>query len=239
MNIGDIYAQTLAASSSAADLILVTPDKYTGFTKSEYDRNIVGFVFNTIGDEVVNLQSDITDHYVEDNTSRQDHIALRPITITVSGFIGELNNVVPDDLLPVKEALDRLSAIDSYVPSVTITARKAYNVAAQIYALSAKIQDAGKIKKKKKIQSKQEQAFNELYTFWATRRLFYVSTPYGQFANMAIQNIQAVQNAETKTISDFTVTFKEIKYASTQLKAKTTEADPRVSFDTPINMGSV
>ena len=239
MNIGDLYAQTLAATSAAADLILITPDKYTGFTKSDYDRKTVGFLFQTVGDEVVNLQSDITDHYVEDNTSKQDHIALKPITVTISGFIGELNNVVPDELLPVKQALNRLDAIDSYVPSITITARRAFNTAEQIFSLGTKIKDAGKILLKEKIQTKQEQAFNEIYSMWKTRTLFYVATPYGQFERMAIQSMQATQSADSKSISDFSITFKEIKYSSTQLVAKTIETDPRVSFDTPVNIKNV
>lgn len=46
MNIGGLYAETLAAASSAANLILVTPDKYTGFTPSTQDRSSRGLFSN-------------------------------------------------------------------------------------------------------------------------------------------------------------------------------------------------
>ena len=41
-----------------------------------------GFVFDSEGDTTVNLSADITDHYLEDNTSVQDHIAIKPKRVT-------------------------------------------------------------------------------------------------------------------------------------------------------------
>lgn len=46
--------------------------------------------FNTVTDDTVNFQSNITDNWVENNTAIQDHIAISPITITMRGLIGEL-----------------------------------------------------------------------------------------------------------------------------------------------------
>lgn len=59
---------------------------------------IGGFLFDIPGDEWVQLTSDITDHYVENNTSIQDQIALQPEQITVKGFVAELviGSAVPD-----------------------------------------------------------------------------------------------------------------------------------------------
>ena len=69
---------------------------WKGILENEKDKNSQrGFLFNILGEEVVTLTADATDHYVEDNSAIQDHIALKPITITLHGYIGEVNNVPP------------------------------------------------------------------------------------------------------------------------------------------------
>ena len=213
MNIGDLYAQTLLASSNAADLILATPENYTGFTPSNRSRSAVGYKFQVITDENVSLNSDITDHYAEDNTARQDHIALRPVVITVAGFVGELNNVVPEQLEIAKEAVDRLGILSAYIPSITNTARRAFNTAQQIYSVGEKLVNATGAALGVRAETKQQKAFRELYEAWQNRTLFYVSTPFGQFPNMAIQSIVGNQNPDTKMVSDFSVTFKQLRFA--------------------------
>lgn len=53
-------------------------------------NDILLSVFDIASTSSVELNSDITDYYVEDNTPVQDHIALKPKTITISGYQGEL-----------------------------------------------------------------------------------------------------------------------------------------------------
>ena len=238
MNISELYATTLAAANAAADLIMVSPDSYTGFADMDTSvRTTKGFLFQIVGDETVNLSSDITDHYVENNSSLQDHISLRPITITVSGFVGELTNVVPDSLLIAKNVVDRLGTLQAYVPSLTNTARRAFNLAQQVYSLSEKVIKAGAIAFGVEVQTAQEKAFAELYRYHTNRTLFYVATPFGQFESMAIQNIIANQSPDSKSISDFTITFKQVKFAQTKTISK--QSSSRVGFSQPVNMGNI
>ena len=58
--------------------------------KPHYDNNILLSVFDIAKDWTVELNSNITDYYTENNTPVQDHIALAPKRITVSGYQGEL-----------------------------------------------------------------------------------------------------------------------------------------------------
>jgi len=234
MNIGDLYSESLAAVNAATDLILVSPEKYTGFTESTLSKNTVGFKFQIVGDEVLNLQSDITDHYAEDNSSIQDHIALRPIRFTVSGFIGELTNEVPDALEAVKETADRLGTLSYYLPSISNTAQRIYNTAIQVYQLGQKIKNAGAVSASVKVQTKQEKAYQDLEKLWRNRTLFWVATPYGQFSNMAIENISVTQSADSKFISDFSITFKEVKFSKVSLATK--DQSGRIS-DIVVNKG--
>ena len=45
---------------------------------------ISGFLFDVAEDDEFSLQSEITDHYVEDNSAMQDNWAIRPEEITLT-----------------------------------------------------------------------------------------------------------------------------------------------------------
>lgn len=51
---------------------------------------IAGFVFNIPQEEEINLRSEITDHFVEDNTAINDEIALKPEEFTLRGLVAEV-----------------------------------------------------------------------------------------------------------------------------------------------------
>lgn len=53
---------------------------------------IAGFLFNIEEENAVSLQSQISQHYVEDNTTVADQIALAPREYTVRGLVAELVN---------------------------------------------------------------------------------------------------------------------------------------------------
>lgn len=58
---------------------------------TENSNNIIPLsIFDIAKDWSAELTSDITDYYVEDNTPVQDHIALKPKIVTISGYQGEL-----------------------------------------------------------------------------------------------------------------------------------------------------
>lgn len=83
--------QALIFSNKEPQFDEVDPTNYdlTGIN-SDLDSN-TGFIFDLKKDYKFNLQSDITDHYVEDNVAIQDHVALKPITLEVSGVIAEVD----------------------------------------------------------------------------------------------------------------------------------------------------
>ena len=223
MNLGNLYAGALGAVSTASDLILVSTDQTYGIKSMGVVEET--FLFHIIGEQAVNAQSDITDHYVENNTALQDHIAIRPTNVTVSGYIGELNNVVPKALLPLKQAVDRLGILDGYLPAITNTALRAYNTASQAYAAAQKASSAyKKITGAGVEQTKQQVAYAYFYNRFLNRQLFQVQTPYGMFDSMAIQSLRVTQTEGDKNQSDFEITFKKIKMAQTLLTSKKTLA---------------
>ena len=90
-------------------------------------------LFHYEGEQGAAAQYDITDHFVEDNTARQDQIATRPIVVRTEGFIGELNDVAPFFLQPLQILAQKLSVIGAYTPQLTQSAQLAYNEAFAAY----------------------------------------------------------------------------------------------------------
>ena len=67
--------------------------------------NIGYFIFDIDGTTTHTLESDITDHYTENNTAIQDHWALKPEKITLKNYQGEL---VTNSLIPILTAKTQL-----------------------------------------------------------------------------------------------------------------------------------
>lgn len=53
------------------------------------NTGIAGFKFHIPEREQIKMQSDVTDHYIDTNNAVQDHIARKPVTITLTGLEGE------------------------------------------------------------------------------------------------------------------------------------------------------
>ena len=48
------------------------------------------FIFDTVISEEYTRQADITDQYVENNSTIQDHYAIKPAELTIKGFVAEV-----------------------------------------------------------------------------------------------------------------------------------------------------
>lgn len=232
------------AAVGLSNLILVSPQKTVGYQPQNapsYANNTAAqppaLLFNYEGEQTVTLTSDVTDHYIENNTAIQDQVALKPEVITTSGFVGELNDVAPAALIPVQVIAEKLVAIGGYTPQISETAALAYANAFQLYQVSqnlantavsswASLTGAGGLSvingsgvQTQENQTKQQTYFQQFYGYWKNRTLFTVQTPWAVFQDMIIQNLRAVQDAETRMITDFEVTFKLMRFASSQIQS--------------------
>lgn len=239
-------APITTAATSLSNLILVTPQADEGYqplnkpdpTGQPSERpQPPALLFHYEMENAVNLMSDITDHYVEDNTAVQDQIALMPEIVTTEGYIGELNDVVPKALRPLKFIADKLTALTAYAPRQTVTAQLAYAQAFFLYQTASSVADsavsawstlAGGVNGGQEVvpgsgvlraggpQNRQQTMFQQFYGYWKRRTLFTVQTPWAIFQNMAIKDVVPVQSGETRQITSFKVTFKMIRTAATQ-----------------------
>jgi len=229
-----------------SNLILVTPQQNVGIQAQNapsYEKNVEEqpptLLFNYNGEESVQIDSDITDHYIENNSAIQDQIALKPITYTVEGFVGELNDIVPKALAPLKIAADKLTTISAYTPGLSTTALLAYTNALQAYQVAKAVKNnavaawssinggggssiinGGGIQNKPN-QTQQQIYFQQIASYIKNRTLFTVQTPWAIFQDMAIMSFKAIQSGETRMITDFKITFKMLQFATTQLVGNT------------------
>ena len=230
-----------------SNLILVSPQSTIGYQaqnfpswKNDSSAQPPAILFNYEAEQSVSLSSDVTDHYIEDNTAIQDQVALKPETITTSGFIGELNDVAPAALIPLQTVAEKLVAIGAYAPQISETAAIAYAKAFQLYQVGSSLANSAVsswasltgggaqtvingattqqdiTNQTNKSQTKQQIYFQQFYGYWKNRALFTVQTPWAVFQDMIIQSLRAVQDAETRMITDFEITFKLMRFASTQ-----------------------
>lgn len=186
---------------------------------------IAGFIFSVEKETKVQLDCDITDHYVENNSARQDHIALKPERLTLSGYIGEVVNEVQKSETTLQTLTKKLTVINSYLPILTGAARQLKtNLFSQKTSptdyLDASINSGVTLyqtfKQLNPPPTKQAQAFNFFRALKNARQLVSVTTPYTFYVNMAIESISFIQPEDSNGYSDVMVTLKEFRTVQTQ-----------------------
>jgi hypothetical protein len=223
--------------NQTSNIILVNPQVNVGITP-QLVTGLVGsganslnlpparsFLFHIPGEESVTLTSDVTDHFVEDNTALQDHVALKPISVTTAGYIGELNNVPPEALAPLKAIAERLTLLAPFLPVLSAAALINYNTVAQAYATAVLAKQSAvsawqSLTGQLPTQNQQQMAYQMFQGYWQQRQLFTIQTPWAIFNDMIIMSLTATQDEDTRVISDFKVTFKKMRFAQTVLAIK-------------------
>lgn len=181
---------------------------------------IDGFLFDVIEDEEVRLEAEATDHFIEDNSAIQDHVALRPIQFTLKGYVSELNTVNSQALDSVFSKAASLGDIAGLAPEFSAQANQIH---AKINNVVGKIDNyinqANNIfdifSQQGTSENNQQKAFAYFLNLWQSRQLCNVETPYKIYTNMVITMVSAIQRGDTNMQSMFAVTFKEIRTAQT------------------------
>lgn len=258
-------SSVVSTAGGLGGLILVTPNVNLGINAqlpsqpnnstasllSRFRTQNTTILFHYEEEQTVTMSNDITDHFVEDNTTLQDHIARKPLVITTNGFIGELNDIVPPALAPLKFLADKLIILAPYTPQLSVTALIAFNTAQQLYntaqSLATSAVSSWNTITGGSTENKQQKVFNQFYGYWRSQDpetgkrispvLFTVQTPFAIHKNMAIQSVRAIQDGDTRMISNFEVTFKEFNFATTSTAVQF-QGRSQVQSTDPVDLGS-
>lgn len=217
LNVNPLSILTLSASS-LANLILVTPESVGYQPQSSFQDNedLPKFLFTYEESNRIELTSDITDHYTEDNTSLHDNISIAPDIVRVTGYVGELTNEVPAELEQLNRIVDKLETVGHLAPTLSSFAQRLYGNARIVYNSTRILRD--KVISKwtnqgsNNVQNKQQEAFSFFYGYMNERRLFTLQTPWRVFRNMAIKSLIADQRDSDITVSVFEIEFKKINF---------------------------
>ena len=216
--------------NSLSNLAVINPQRNSGYQEQaaaippgSTEPSLSGkqYLFHIEGDNMIELQSDITDSYIETNSAINDHIALKPERVTVQGFIGELNDIFPIAPLGFGASFiaQKLTTLSAYSPELSASALIALNSVILAYQVAANLassvgQTIATIKGQQYI-TKQAYYFGLFYSAWANRTLYTIQTPWNKYNNMAIESLRATQDSTTRMITDFEITFKKLRFIDT------------------------
>ncbi len=242
-------SKTFTAIPSGQAYVDGLVNKYVLRTKAS--QGIGGFVFDYLGDINVSMDADITDHYAEDNTAIQDHVAIRPIEVVMRGFVSELTLPKPQGvvgaLAAAQSALAQVQAyLGKYTPGVTQTLASAITkVQSTVNTINQTMAKAQNIISlfpgAPPTSSKQAKAYSQLFTAMQQKLPMTIDTPYRVLHNMLIKRLAFAQPEDTKSWSDITVTLKQINFVETATVADNGQFAGRLAQQgqAPTNKGVV
>ncbi len=217
----DFNLNSNAANSieSVAGLIANVVNQYI-VTPENAPPGVSGFVFDIIDDEEIILDSDITDNYVEQNFAVQDHWAQKPIRFTLRGFVGELNDILQIEVLNAISIIKELVPVADLLPDWNVQDAQIYRQIADINTQAqvgiGQITSVATLINQFSVNvTRQHAAYNIFYGMWVNRQLCTIQTPFGLLTSMGIESIHSLQGGASRYMSDFSVSFKQIKVVST------------------------
>lgn len=188
-------------------------------------KGLAGFVFDYEGDTEVIVQSEITDHYSEQNTFVNDQAAQKPQRVVLRGFVGEIvanpNKGVLGAIATLQGKLTTLDAITGkYTPSIVQKIQQGLTSATSVVnkidnAISRAQNLVGLIVGSAPAPTKQELAYQNLYALWANNVVFTLETPFNYFRSVMIEHMFFRQDETTKQWSEIQVTVKEVRFTGT------------------------
>lgn len=216
------------------------------------ETNIKPFVayFDIIKEHTISFSNSITDYYLEDNTTVQDHISHAPLTITLSGLRGELTYTPSDkdvaqELAKAKATtasrdrltqLSKLRPLNMFLPAVSNPMALARN--AITYVASSVLRYYGIFKSWSNTNyglnqyqginfsqknNKLQDVCENLLILSKENTSLVVHTPYRKFENMYIESVTLSQG-ESNYVTDIQVTLKQLRFA----EVTTTKPDESV-----------
>ena len=182
---------------------------------------ISGFVFDIDGDSVSTFQNNITDNHVEDNSVVNDHVAKMPEKITLTKYVGELVHRHSESSAKTKVGgvLKKLTPIIAALPAITSASSAIKNRISGGGALKVEDLDQadnlyGIFQNLNPWASNQQKAYIFLKALSEQGVLMSLQTPFGYYRKMAIETLVATQKEDSNDISTFTITLKQMRFAS-------------------------
>lgn len=125
-NINNKYG-SLNKKQLATKLLKEGVDAGTAIVNILSATGIAGFKFHVPETEQVQFENEITDHYIETGSTVQDHVAQRPITITLTGLVGDYFYSVNQIEDMVAKIVPTIELVKDLMPQVSNITKQAKN----------------------------------------------------------------------------------------------------------------
>lgn len=197
--------------------------------------DIAGYKFHILERESVKYEADITDHYIDTNRAVHDHIAWKPVTITLQGLQGRYFHDIIRDIGHSVEYYRVFNTVTSFLPITTpiVMVRKVKSTISRLTGSSGIINMIankftsyafGYIKdwliqlgndlisvydNAVKIEDEQTKMFLYLEEMFKLGLAVTITTSWRSYDNMVITSLQPTRDGNGD-ITEFQVTFKQI-----------------------------
>ena len=197
-------------------------------TAPDEGLGIAGFKLSIVDIYETESDSEITDHYVENNTAKQDNIAIKPEMYTIKGKIAELVYTKTDKVSTLGKLAGKLTIINGYLPVVSASIKQAQNSILNAQAgggltnylnasLATSVDLYQTFQKINPPRTNQAKGYNYFSALMKARQLISFDTPWGFKSNFAIKNFVFTQPEATDDVSEVKLTLKEIRKVATKL----------------------
>ena len=194
---------------------------------SNSEPDDLALIFSTIENHSLNIQSNITDYWLEDQTAVQESIGLQPLQMTLSGMVadleynneslwtnsilGKINRISREKLgFDLTSKLSIISALLPQVDNYTQTAKSALKQIENAYnGVKSKINKFLGTKTK----TNQQKQVEWIIKAWQSKIALKVTTPFGVFDRMYILSAPVVQE-NTNTVTKISITLKQLRFAN-------------------------
>lgn len=210
--------------------------------------DIEGFSFHIVDREQVEMECDVSDHYLDTNRPVQDHIAWKPVKVTLQGKIGEYFNDISENIgysvayyqvmgnvnayLPkniqfdmvrkVKSELSRLTVGNDVVNRITNTiTSNAYGILlGMLKQLNFDL--ITPFEEQVKLEkAKQTEAFLKLQGLWKAGLPITLKTSWRTYEDMIITSVKPMRD-NNADVTEFTVTLKQLQLTQSLTMSKKT-----------------
>lgn len=213
-----------------------TNEYYNGYaikTTAAELENEAAYYFDIITEHSISINNNITDNWLENNTAVQDVIAHAPITITLSGsvselvyvpstnnsrFLGKFYNLLNTKNGQVRDRLvtNKLSAIGQLFPPVDNLTQLAKNAVVYVEdSVDRYLKIYKNIKKNMNDETRLQEIYRKLADLSDQNVEMFVTTPFGGFDHMYIQNLKFTQGNENH-IGNISMTLKRLYFTDVQ-----------------------
>lgn len=184
---------------------------------------IGGWEFDVPIESVLKLESDISSHVMEDNSTITDHVVTKPRTMTFRGIVGELvmtparlKETMPpmsSRLVDLKELENDLAFQQAQQTEKLLASRKADF--SELRAALPSPASAG---------YRQKEVLGRLTALWRDKSIVSVSTPWEYLETCMIESVSYSQDDTTVYASEVEITVKEVRFATVRKTIVTQDA---------------